>query len=54
MNCKHWPPYYEKEVNGKCVKVLPEKPSNKIEDLVALGLIVLVVTIPFFVLSKIK
>jgi hypothetical protein len=48
MNCRNWPPFYEQNIDGKCVKVPPEE--QKSSTLAEIGLIALVaaaVVLPF-------
>lgn len=54
LNCRHWPPFYEEEINGKCVKV-PQKTrkSSPLEGVLAVALIVVIVSIPLYVVYKV-
>ena len=55
MDCRTWPPFYEKEVDGKCVSTPPPQQNNGLAfNLLGIGAVVLVVLIPFFLLSKSK
>jgi hypothetical protein len=54
MDCRTWPPFYEKEVDGKCVSTPPPPQDSLTSNLLGIGAVVLVVLIPFFVLSKSK
>ena len=56
MSCRYWPPFYEKEVNGKCVKVLPKSTSSiDYMDVLGLGMVIGVIAIailPMVIYSK--
>ena len=52
-NCRFWPPFYEKEINGQCIKVPPKVESSRYEFLGLIG-VILVIAVPIFLMTKIK
>jgi len=54
MNCRNWPPFYEKDVNGKCVSVPPKAEKESIMDYIGFVAVVLIVTVPILMITKMK
>ena len=40
MNCRTWSPFYEKNIDGKCVKVPPAVAKDSPLDLLILGALI--------------
>ena len=55
MNCRTWPPFYEKEIDGKCVSTPPPVTKNTTYDIAGFAFVLLlVIGIPLIVISKAK
>lgn len=54
MNCRNWPPFYEQNVDGKCVSTPPIIKNSPTYDYLGFALVLLVVAIPIIIISKSK
>jgi hypothetical protein len=54
MNCRTWAPFYEKDVNGKCISVPPKAEKESIKDYIGFVAVILIVAIPILAITKIK
>lgn len=56
MKCRTWPPFYEKDINGQCVKVPPKQEKETFMDYVAFVSVFLfvgaIISIPMFSYDK--
>jgi hypothetical protein len=53
ISCRTWPPFYEKAINGVCVKVPPETPKyTPLESILSMALVVSVVLLPLYLITK--
>ena len=54
MDCRTWPPFYEKDINGKCVSVPPKAEKETIMDYIGFVGVLLVVAVPILLITKAK
>jgi len=54
MDCRFWPPFNEKEIDGKCVSIPSSTKNSTSYDIVGFIGILLVVLVPLFLLTKMK